>query len=318
MSTSRPSGSRAACSGGTHDPLSRAGRPIRSAHGQPALPRPAADAVGDQRRLPQVPRRARAGRRHPRGLRRRAGVPRRADPRPGGARRRPARTADPNGRRPSAGAAARRAPRRAGRLAPRGRVRAVPRRRRATRARRSRAPARGRPLAGGVRARRRRGRGAAGADRAAARALAGGYDWREHEARINEHEQALVHGLHVLKAGSGPRLVLMNGWPSTVAEYLPALPLLADFEVWIVSRLGYGFSERGLDQPGAAEHAATLVGRVLGAGRYAAHGDDFGGSVLSRVALQRPEHVAALHVCEWLEDLQADDLAPAELAYVDG
>ena len=146
----------------------------------------------------------------------------------------------------------------------------------------------------------------------------GGYEWRVHEARINEHDQELVNGLHVLKAGRGPRLVLMNGWPSTLAEYLPALPLLADFEVWIVSRLGYGFSEHGLDQPGDDEHAATLVGRVLGAGRYAAHGDDFGGSVLSRVALQRPEQVAALHVCEWLEDLQAHDLTPAELAYVDG
>jgi pimeloyl-ACP methyl ester carboxylesterase len=145
-----------------------------------------------------------------------------------------------------------------------------------------------------------------------------GYEWREHEAHINQYEQELVHGLHVLKAGRGPRLVLMNGWPSTLAEYLPALPLLADFEVWIVSRLGYGFSERGLEQPGDDEHAATLVGRVLGAGRYAAHGDDFGGSVLSRVALQRPEQVAALHVCEWLEDLHADDLTPAELAYVDG
>jgi pimeloyl-ACP methyl ester carboxylesterase len=146
----------------------------------------------------------------------------------------------------------------------------------------------------------------------------GGYDWREHEARINAHEQALVAGLHVLKAGSGPRLVLMNGWPSTHAEYLPALPLLADFEVWIVSRPGYGFSDHGLDQPGDDEHAAARVGHALGAGRYLAHGDDFGGSVLSRLALQRPEQVAALHVSEWLEDLHAQDLTAAEQAYVDG
>ena len=75
----------------------------------------------------------------------------------------------------------------------------------------------------------------------------GGYEWRAHEAGINEHDQELVNGLHVLKAGRGPRLVLMNGWPSTLAEYLPALPLHADFEVWIVSRLGYGFSEHGLE-----------------------------------------------------------------------
>jgi epoxide hydrolase-like protein len=146
----------------------------------------------------------------------------------------------------------------------------------------------------------------------------GGYDWREQEARINEYEQHLASGLHVLKAGSGPRLVLMNGWPSTLAEYLSALPLLDDFEVWIVGRLGYGFSDLGLDQPGDDEHAATLAGHVLGDGRYAAHGDDFGGSVLSRLALQRPEQVVALHVCEWLEDLAAQDLTAAEQAYVDG
>jgi hypothetical protein len=66
------------------------------------------------------------------------------------------------------------------------------------------------------------------------------YDWRAVEARINEHEQLLVDGLHVLRAGTrgAPPLLLMNGWPSTFAEYLPALPLLADFEVAIVSRAG--------------------------------------------------------------------------------
>src|SRR5688500_18764446 len=35
----------------------------------------------------------------------------------------------------------------------------------------------------------------------------GDYDWRQHEARINEYEQHMATGLHVLKAGSsGPRL----------------------------------------------------------------------------------------------------------------
>ena len=146
----------------------------------------------------------------------------------------------------------------------------------------------------------------------------GGYDWREHEARLNEYEQAMVNGLHVLKAGRGPRLVLMNGWPSTTAEYLAALPLLEGFEVWIVSRHGYGFSEHRMDAPADDEHAALAVADALGDGRYAAHGDDFGGSVLSRLALQRPEQVAALHVCEWLEDLGAGELSSAERAYVDG
>jgi pimeloyl-ACP methyl ester carboxylesterase len=147
----------------------------------------------------------------------------------------------------------------------------------------------------------------------------GGYDWRAVERRINAYEQSLVNGLHILRAGRGPKLVLMNGWPSTFAEYLDALPLLSErFEVAIVSRAGYGFSDHGLDRPGDDETAAGEVFAALGWPRFAAHGDDFGGSVLSRVALNHPEAVAALHVCEWLEDLDAPGLTPAERDYVDG
>jgi pimeloyl-ACP methyl ester carboxylesterase len=154
------------------------------------------------------------------------------------------------------------------------------------------------------------------------------YDWRAEEERLNAHEQRLMDAggvrLHVVRAGrpTAPKLLLMNGWPSTFAEYLPALPrLAADFDIAIVSRPGYGFSDHGLDQPGDDEHAATLVGRALDAlgwERFAAHGDDFGGSIVSRLALQRPHAVAALHVAEWLEDLEAPDLTPAERAYVEG
>src|SRR4051794_9903528 len=39
----------------------------------------------------------------------------------------------------------------------------------------------------------------------------GGYEWREHEARINEHEQALVSGLLVLKAGRRARALAVEG-----------------------------------------------------------------------------------------------------------
>ena len=74
---------------------------------------------------------------------------------------------------------------------------------------------------------------------------------------------AAKEGLHVLKAGSGPRLVLMNGWPSTLAEYLPALPLLGDFEVWIVSRSGYGFSHHGLAGVERDDHALQVVADEL-------------------------------------------------------
>jgi hypothetical protein len=38
--------------------------------------------------------------------------------------------------------------------------------------------------------------------------------------------------------------------------------------VWIVSRHGYGVSAHGLDRPGDAEYAATVVGHVRGAGGW--------------------------------------------------
>jgi pimeloyl-ACP methyl ester carboxylesterase len=155
-----------------------------------------------------------------------------------------------------------------------------------------------------------------------------GYDWRAEEARMNAYEQVLVDvdgvRLHVLRAGSrgAPPLLLINGWPSTFAEYLPALPRLHDFDVALVSRPGYGFSDHGLDRPGDDEDAATLVRSALtdglGWARFAAHGDDFGGSIVSRMALQRPEAVAAMHTCEWLEELAAPDQTAAERAYVEG
>ena len=90
----------------------------------------------------------------------------------------------------------------------------------------------------------------------------GGYEWREHEAGINEHDQELVNGLHVLKAGRGPRLVLMNGWPSTLAEYCRRCRCSPTSRCGSSAASATMLSEHGLDQPGDDEHAATLVGRV--------------------------------------------------------
>jgi hypothetical protein len=109
----------------------------------------------------------------------------------------------------------------------------------------------------------------------------------------------------------------MNGWPSTLAEYLPALPLLSDFEVWIVSRAGYGFSEHRLDEPGDDEHAALQVGAALGEQRFAAHGDDFGGGVLAPGAEATAAGRRAARV-RMARGPGGAGLSAGERAYVDG
>lgn len=165
------------------------------------------------------------------------------------------------------------------------------------------------------------------------------FDWRYVERRLNELPQSRVEidgiGLHVVHArGRAPDplpLLLVNGWPSTFAEYRDALPLLTDpgahgadpadaFDVVIATRPGYGFSDLAYDRLPDDRRDAALLGRVmetLGYRRFVAHGDDFGGTLVSVLALVAPDRVEGLHVAEWLEAPAAEDLSVAEREYLD-
>ena len=91
-----------------------------------------------------------------------------------------------------------------------------------------------------------------------------GYDWRAQERRLNAVPQFRAKvdgvGLHFLyMPGTGPDplpLLLCNGWPSSVVEYLGVLPGLTDpaayggdprdsFTVVAPTMPGYGFSNVG-------------------------------------------------------------------------
>jgi pimeloyl-ACP methyl ester carboxylesterase len=156
-----------------------------------------------------------------------------------------------------------------------------------------------------------------------------GFDWRAHEARLNALEQLLVTvdgtALHVVRHGAGrgrPPLLLTNGWPSSFAEYVPVLDALAeDFELIVPARPGYGFSTAGLGAPADDDRVAdlfTAVMTALGHERFLAHGDDFGGSVVSRIGLRHPDAVAGLHVLEWLEPVPDPPPTAPERAYLEG
>jgi len=146
-----------------------------------------------------------------------------------------------------------------------------------------------------------------------------GFDWRAQEKAINEFPQFMaevgdvdVHFLHVEGNGPDPMpLLLCHGWPGSFWEFHRIIPLLTDparfggdpsdaFTVVAPSLPGYGFSFRpgqrrcNLEEMG--EVLGELMTSVLGYRRFGVQGGDWGAGVVSRVAHQRPDEVAGLHV----------------------
>lgn len=161
------------------------------------------------------------------------------------------------------------------------------------------------------------------------------FDWRACERRLNALPQYLVtvdgirlHVVWVRSGAPGARpLLLLNGWPSSFVEYERVIPDLtepsrgAPFDVVIPARPGYGFSDKALDRVCDDDAVAGLFVRLmrehLGYPTFLAHGDDFGGSVASRIAWRHPDAVVALHVSEWLEPGDAEPATAGERAYLE-
>lgn len=144
---------------------------------------------------------------------------------------------------------------------------------------------------------------------------ADGFDWRAQERALNAwaHFHADVDGTRIhfvherAKDGSGIPLILTHGWPSSVAEILPLVPLLTDprahgldgpsFDVVIPSLPGYAFSERPART--GYRHVASMWHRLmqgLGYGRYGAGGGDFGAGATTFMALDAPDRMIGVHL----------------------
>ncbi len=144
------------------------------------------------------------------------------------------------------------------------------------------------------------------------------YDWRAHEARLNEleHYRERIDGqeIHFVHARAVDQtalpLLLTHGWPGSVVEFLDVLSPLAEpeahgssatdaFHVVAPSLPGYGFSEptrtRGWDPWRIARAFVDLMGR-LGYTRYVAQGGDWGAQVATRIAALDPQHCVAIHL----------------------
>jgi pimeloyl-ACP methyl ester carboxylesterase len=148
-----------------------------------------------------------------------------------------------------------------------------------------------------------------------------GYDWRRHEAELNELPHFRADGLHFVhqQTGSGIPLLLLHGWPDSFLRFVTALPLLADHPVVIPSLPGYGFSDppaigRASRQV-MAEQVAGLMAS-LGYHRYVVSGGDIGGGAAEHLALIHPDRVAGLHLTNlalWrAAAIDPADLSPAE------
>jgi pimeloyl-ACP methyl ester carboxylesterase len=145
-----------------------------------------------------------------------------------------------------------------------------------------------------------------------------GYDWRAHEARLNEFPQFTtvidgqpVHLLHVRSPEPAALpLILTHGWPGSIVEFMKIIGPLTDparhggdpadaFHVVAPSLPGFGFSSP-LSAPGwntgrVARAWAELM-RRLGYDRYGAQGGDTGAIVSPELGRIEPDRVVGVHV----------------------
>lgn len=180
--------------------------------------------------------------------------------------------------------------------------------------------------------------------RKVARYWADEYDWRTHEAALNELPQFLttvqgqrVHFVHVRSPHDDALpLVLTHGWPGSFMEFTKVIGPLVDptahggdaadaFHVVVPSLPGYGFSgpttEPGWDVRRIASAWAELMA-ALGYTRYGAQGGDWGAFVSRHLADLAPDAVCGVHVnliagAPPGEDDDYADLTPREAAMLE-
>jgi pimeloyl-ACP methyl ester carboxylesterase len=144
------------------------------------------------------------------------------------------------------------------------------------------------------------------------------YDWRVHEAKLNELPQFTtivegqnIHFLHVRSSEPDALpLIVTHGWPGSIVEFEDVISPLADprahggdaadaFHLVIPSIPGFGLSgptrEPGWSARRVASAFAELM-RRLGYGRYGAQGGDQGAIISPDLGRVAPDHVVGVHV----------------------
>lgn len=144
------------------------------------------------------------------------------------------------------------------------------------------------------------------------------YDWRKHEAALNQFHHfktelngTEIHFIHERGTGSNPTpIVLTHGWPDSFYRFHKVIPMLTDpekyggraedsFDVVVPSMPGFGFSERkAMTGTAVGELWAKLMTEVLGYDQFVAAGGDLGTDVTRTLALRHPDVVNAIYLTD--------------------
>jgi haloacetate dehalogenase len=128
--------------------------------------------------------------------------------------------------------------------------------------------------------------------------------------------------IFVKRAGSGPPLLLLHGFPQTHVMWRGVAPLLAqNFTVVCADLRGYGRSGCPASTPDFAPYAKRAMARDmvtvmerLGFSRFAVAGHDRGGRVAYRMALDHPTRMTRIAVLDVLPTMEVWERADARLA----
>ena len=160
------------------------------------------------------------------------------------------------------------------------------------------------------------------------------FDWYAVQDALNAWPQVLttiggqpVHAIHARSphADATP-LLLLHGWPSTVADFLGILPALTErFHVVAASLPGFGFSGPTLETGWDLDlHADTLLELMTRCNyeRFVVQGGDWGALIGPHVARRAPGRVALVHVnalvtaVDWTSGDPTAGLSPEDAAQV--
>ncbi|MEM7748557.1 MAG: epoxide hydrolase [Pseudomonadota bacterium] len=149
------------------------------------------------------------------------------------------------------------------------------------------------------------------------------FNWRQQEAAINRFQHFItpisdeddelidIHFIREEGSGDNPMpLLLLHGWPGSIAEFLDVIEPLAHperfggdvadaFTVIAPSLPGYGFSSapsRPIGTKAMAGICSRLMTDALGFDRYVAQGGDWGSIIATRIGVNFPDRLKAIHL----------------------
>ena len=136
------------------------------------------------------------------------------------------------------------------------------------------------------------------------------------------HVETGETSIYLRRAGAGPAVLLLHGFPETHLMWCDVAPLLArDFTVVCADLRGYGRSGCPPSSPDHAPYTKRALARdmvavmeKLGFASFAVAGHDRGGRVAYRLALDHPERVQRLAVLDVMTIADAWEHADKRLA----